>query len=54
MPRRCAKIGSIVQGNRDALAIVRVPSEEEERACAHLLLPQYVVRTEWVILHDHI
>jgi transposase len=30
----CLKLDRFVQGNRDALAIVRVPSEEEERARA--------------------
>src|SRR5438034_2482512 len=30
----CLKLDRLVQGNRDALAIVRVPSEEEERSRA--------------------
>src|SRR6476620_622031 len=30
----CLKLDRVVQGNRDALAIVRVPSEEEERSRA--------------------
>src|SRR5438034_3457248 len=30
----CLKLDRFVQGNRDALAVVRVPSEEEERARA--------------------
>src|SRR6184192_4412195 len=30
----CLKLDRFVQGNRDALAIVRVPSEEEERSRA--------------------
>jgi hypothetical protein len=30
----CLKLDRFVQGNREALAIVRVPSEEEERSRA--------------------
>jgi len=30
----CLKLDRFVQGNRDALAVVRVPGEEEERARA--------------------
>ena len=30
----CLKLDRFVQGNRDALAIVRVPTEEEERSRA--------------------
>ena len=32
----CLKLDRLVQGNRDALAVVRVPGEEEERARAFI------------------
>src|SRR6266481_1327114 len=41
----CLKLDRFVQGNRDALAIVRVPSEEEERSRAIHRQREQLVRT---------
>ena len=45
----CLRLDRFVQGNRDALAIVRVPSEEEERSRAiHRQREQLVgARSDW-------
>src|SRR5213592_4220007 len=45
----CLKLDRFVQGNRDALAIVRVPTEEEERSRAiHRQREQLVARaSDW-------